>query len=159
MQPYASTGGVVRSGPHNLLNDADDSLPARGPITVRPIAAGDYIFGLGMFNVGGDDTLRLSFYTAGGDLITSVVSAAAFGFFGIVDDTGAAYATVDFVGGNGYAPTDDWQAATRTTFIPEPPIAPVPLPAGLPLLAAGLGALGALRLRRQANSLPGPKSS
>lgn len=148
VQPYASTGGVVRSAPHNILNDRDFALPGRGPITVRPIAADDFIFGFGMWNVGGDDTLKLSFYDAADTLIASVISAASSGFFGIVDDTGAKYAVMDFVGGNGYAPTDDWQAATRTTFEPGP--APIPLPASVPLMAAALACLAGLGLRRRA---------
>jgi PEP-CTERM motif len=53
VQSYSQTGGVVRSGPNNLLNDRDFSLPARGPISVVPISASDYLFGLGMWNVGG----------------------------------------------------------------------------------------------------------
>ena len=145
VQPYSSTGGVVRSAPNNILNDRDFSLPGRGPITVRPTAAADYIFGLGMWNVGGDDTLKLSFYGADDTLIASVISAASSGFFGIVDDTGAKYAVMDFVGGNGYAPTDDWQAATRSTFEP----APVPLPASVPLLAGALALLAGLGIRRR----------
>ena len=148
IQPYASTGGVVRSGPNNILNDADFSLPGRGPITVRPDAASDFIFGFGLWNVGGDDTLRLTFFDEAGDEITTVVSATSSGFFGIVDDTGAKSAVIDFVGGNGYAPTDDWQAASRATFEPDP-IDPVPLPASLPALAAGLIALGGIARRRK----------
>lgn len=145
VQPYSFTGGVVQSGPNNILNDSDNTLPGRGPITVRPILATDFIFGFGLWNVGGDDTLRLTFYDSSNIIITSVISAISSGFFGIVDDTGARYAVIDFVGGNGYAPTDDWQAATRATF--EPP--QVPIPAALPLLAAGLGAMGYLGSRRK----------
>jgi len=147
VQPYAFTGGVVRSGPHNILNDRDFALPGRGTITVRPILGQDFIFGFGMWNVGGDDTLKLSFFDASDTLIASVISAVSSGFFGIVDDTGAKYAVMDFVGGNGYAPTDDWQAATRTTFVPGP--APVPLPAGGPLLLTATVLLGGLRTLRK----------
>jgi hypothetical protein len=147
VQPYTSTGGVERSAPNNILNDRDFALPGRGPITVRPISGQDFIFGFGMWNVGGDDTLKLSFYDGAGTLIASVISAASSGFFGIVDDTGAKFAVMDFVGGNGYAPTDDWQAATRTTFVPGP--APIPLPAGGPLLLAAAIMLGGPRMLRK----------
>ena len=147
VQPYSSTGGVQRSGPNNILNDADFSLPGRGPITIRPIDANDFIFGLGMWNVGGDDTLSLTFYDDAGLEIASVVSAQSSGFFGIVDDTGAKSAVINFVGGNGYAPTDDWQAATRSTFVPPP--STVPLPASMPLVVAGMAALFGLSRRRR----------
>ena len=53
----------------------------------------------------------------------------------IVNEMGASFAVVNFVGGNGYAPTDDWQTATRTTFEET-----VPVPAALPLFLTALGA-------------------
>lgn len=144
VQPYSSTGGVPKTGPNNLLNDRDFALPARGPYTMRPINAGDFLFGLGLWNVGGDDTLRLSFYDAADSLIEQVTSATSQGFFGIVNAAGAKRAVVDFVGGNGYAPVDDLQTATRPTFngVPEPTTAALTL--------VGLLALGAWRRRRSA---------
>lgn len=57
VQPWSFTGGLVRSGPNTLLNDRDDTLPGRGPIGVRPIDPTDFIFGPGLWNVGGDDKL------------------------------------------------------------------------------------------------------
>ena len=145
VQPYSSTGGIVRSGPNNILNDRDFSLPGRGPITVRPIDPNDFLFGFGLWNVGGDDQLSLTFFDGNGGQIASVTSASGIGFFGIVDDTGAKSARIDFVGGNGYAPTDDWQAATRSTFQPV-----IPLPAGLPLMLTGLaGVFGLSRMRKR----------
>jgi hypothetical protein len=128
------------------LNDRDFSLPGRGPIAVRPIDPADFIFGLGLWNVGGDDKLRFTFFDATDLVIASVESASGIGFFGIVDDTGARRAVVDFVGGNGYVPTDDWQTAARPTF--EPPDAAIPVPAALPLALTALGGLGLLRARR-----------
>jgi hypothetical protein len=148
VQPYSSTGGVIKSGPNNLLNDRDFSLPGRGPITVRPINSGDFLFGLGMWNVGGDDSLRLTFYDAADNPIESVLSGPSFGFFGIVNSTGAVRAVVDFVGGNQYSPTDDWQTAARPTF--EPPPTTVPEPASLLLVGAGLARVAMVRRRKRA---------
>jgi hypothetical protein len=139
VQPYTSTGGVVRSAPNNLLNDSDFQLPGRGPLRITPINPGDLLFGLGMFNVGGDDQLRLDFVDGGGNLVESVTSAISSGFFGIVNTTGAPLAVVNFVQGNGFAPVDDFQTAAREEF---EVINPVPEPATLLLVgttAAGLG--------------------
>lgn len=133
VQPYSSTGGVVRSGPNNLLNDRDFSLPARGPYTIFP-TPGTFLFGLGLWNVGGDDTLRLTIYDAADNIIEQVVSPSSIGFFGITNAAGASKAVVDFVGGNEYAPVDDLQTAVRRTFDPQ-----VPEPSSYLLVATGLG--------------------
>ncbi|MBO9576432.1 MAG: PEP-CTERM sorting domain-containing protein [Sphingobium sp.] len=143
VQPYSSTGGVVKSGPNNLLNDRDYSLPGRGPINVTPLSASDFLFGLGLWNVGGDDQLRLTFYDANDNIIEQVTSSISFGFFGIVNSAGAARAQVDFIAGNGYAPTDDWQTAVRGTFIPD-----VPEPASWALIIAGFAVVGTALRRR-----------
>jgi hypothetical protein len=140
VQSYLSTGGTVQSGPNNLLNDRDFSLPARGPLTVFPLSSSEFLFGLGLWNVGGDDSLRLTFYNAAGQEIESALSGPTVGFFGIVNPTGATRAVVDFVGGNGFAPTDDWQTAARSTFDPNPNADPVPEPATLLLVGSGLAA-------------------
>lgn len=153
VQPYASTGGVVRSGLNNLLNDRDYSLPARGPLNIVPLTAGDFFFGLGMWNVGGDDTLTLTFFDAADNVIESVTSAPSFGFFGLVNSTsGAIRAQVAFAGGNMYSPTDDFQTAVRGTFLP-PPDGALPEPSAWALLIAGFGAVG-MALRRRVSVLP-----
>jgi len=146
VQDYSFTGGVVKSGPHNLLNDRDQSLPARGPLNMVPLDPDNLVFGIGLWNVGGDDQLRLSFFDANDNLIESVISAPSFGFFGIVNSLGAARAEIDFVGGNGYAPTDDLQTATRGTFIPPDG---VPEPASWALMISGFGLAGAALRRRR----------
>lgn len=121
VQPYTSTGGIPRSGPNNLLNDRDFSLPARGPFVMRPINASDLLFGIGLWNVGGDDKLRMSIYDGSDLLLESVESASATGFFGIVNPLGAKKIVIDFVEGNEYSPVDDLQTAVRGTFVPTVP--------------------------------------
>ena len=147
VQPYSSTGGVVKSAPNNLLNDRDFALPARGPYVIRPIDALDSIFGLGLWNVGGDDTLRLTFFDAANAIVEQVVSPSSSGFFGIVNAAGAKRAVVDFVGGNEYAPVDDLQTAARRVIDPGVP-GVVPTPGTLALLGAALASLVIRRRRR-----------
>jgi hypothetical protein len=102
-----------------------------------------------MWNVGGDDQLSLSFFNASGGLIEQVTSASGIGFFGIINAAGASRAQVDFVQGNGFAPVDDFQTATRPTFEPGP-ANPVPEPETYAMLLAGLGLMGfAARRRKQ----------
>ena len=153
VQAYANTGGVVRSGPNNFLNDDDFALPGEGPLNMRPINNTDFLFGLGLWNVGGDDQLELNFFDANDSLIESVTSAISSGFFGIVNAAGAVRAEVNFVQGNGYAPVDDLQTAVRGTFIPGGPgpggnnnAVPEPITTVLSMLS--LGALGMATRRR-----------
>ena len=66
------------------------------------------------------------------------------GFFGVVADAGEQFNTVRFsTNGIGDFVDDDFSLDNLT-------FAPVPLPAGLPLLAAGLGVFGFVRSRRKA---------
>lgn len=150
VQPYSATGGVVRSGGNNLLNDRDYSLPARGPLNIVPLNTGDYFFGLGMWNVGGDDTLTLTFFDVSDNIIETVTSSVSYGFFGLVNSTsGAVRAQVAFAGGNMYSPTDDFHTAVRGTFVPGGPTGVVPEPATWALLIMGFGGAGAALRRRR----------
>ena len=150
VQPYSFTGGIAKSNPNNLLNDRDQSLPARGPYNLRPINATDLLFGVGLWNVGGDDQLRMSFYDENDMLLEQVVSASGTGFFGIVNALGAKRVEIDFVGGNGYAPVDDLQTAVRPTFIPNDE---VPEPASLALWSIlGTAGIAVWRRKRKASA-------
>lgn len=149
VQPYDNTGGIRKSGANNLLNDLDYYAPGRGPINVAPLA-GTFLYGLGMWNVGGDDRLVLSFYDAQNVLMESVTSSPSFGFFGIVNSAGASRAQVNFVEGNTYAPTDDWQTAARSSFDSGGAAPGVPEPATWALMISGFGIAGAALRRRRA---------
>ncbi|MEN6426019.1 MAG: PEP-CTERM sorting domain-containing protein [Phycisphaerales bacterium] len=143
VQAYAQTGGMVRSSPNNLLNDSDFSLPGRGPYNMRAINPADLVFGVGLWNVGGDDQLRMTFFDSADNIVEQVVSASGIGFFGIVNPLGGTRVQIDFVGGNGYAPVDDLQTAVRGTFEPNP----VPEPTSLSLVAVALGTWASARRR------------
>jgi len=143
VQPYDRTGGVRKSNPNNALNDRDFSLPARGDYILFPINAADLLFGVGCWNVGGDDTIKMSIYDDAGGLIEEVTSPASSGFFGIVNPAGAKKIVISPVAGNGYMPIDDLQTAVRTTFIPTTP------DAGSTLALLGGGLLGLAALRRR----------
>ena len=64
-----------------------------------------------------------------------------------MNSSGAVRAQVNFVEGNGYAPTDDWQTAARGTFDPGPGI---PEPATWAMMIIGFGAAGSMIRRRKA---------
>lgn len=94
---------------------------------------------VGRFAAGGTISQALTF-----DGIASDDGAADFQSFALTGFEGLSSATISGSGGglNGYSFGFD------DLVVEAAAIAPVPLPAGLPLLVAGLGALGLLRRRR-----------
>ena len=67
------------------------------------------------------------------------------GFFGVVGDVGETFQALSFASNGTGTRTDDDFTVTAISFEGAP--APIPLPAGLPLLVAGLGALGLMKRR------------
>ena len=78
----------------------------------------------------------------GADFTVTLNESLLAGFSG---DTKLSLFWQDEDGSNG---ADEWNSQGSSLFVPTPPPTPVPLPAGLPLLAAGLAALGFARRRK-----------
>jgi len=110
---------------------------------MRAIDSSDLLFGVGLWNTGGDDQFRMSFYDSSDNIVEQVTSASGIGFFGIVNSLGATRVGIDFVGGNGYAPVDDLLTAVRETFDPDP------VPEAATMLILGTGLIGLAGFRRR----------
>ena len=149
----------------------DSSLPVPSPSTDTTYSTNQDNYDSGLFYVeqvgssAGEVTLQFV------NPLTSIT-----GYFEIRIDNAAATSSTDhyfipgekvypfIVAGPGSSPTQTFSGSSfvdvRQAFGPEqdyffdwtrfeiPPASPIPLPAGLPLLAAGLGAFGLVRLRR-----------
>ncbi len=143
--------GLSSSGSKVLANFNQPflpSLPSGLPIVLTLSAKNALLYGLGYWNVGGDDTTRLSFYAQNGDLIESVVSPSVnnnFSFVGIISTIPAAKVSISAATGNGFFTLDDLQV--QVTVVPEP--------GSWALWAAGLGLLAARRQVRRGRGLVG----
>lgn len=162
-------GGSFDAGPHVspissailVINGVGRSFGSSyyGDVSISQYLPNQYMFEYYVQDtngVGTTDMLRMSFYS--GMPINPNVEQE-YSFAGNPSSTGAfeiynydpdTYETVEFA--YGYGLTVDTFTFTQISTIP--PISPVPLPAGAGLLAAGLGALVALRVRRRGTALP-----
>jgi hypothetical protein len=133
VQLASQTGGPGPiSGTRVLLNDLDFALPPRGPFKFSPTNPLDQLWGAGVWNVGGDDTIRLAMYDANNQLIEQFDSPAGSGFVGIALSSPAARAEIFGIVGNEYIPVDDLQVSLRR--IPEPGTMLLCLAAGTAML-------------------------
>lgn len=115
-----SRGGVARSGRISLMNNDKLLTPALGPMEI--IAdPGTTFLALGYWNVGGDDTTRLSLFDANDNLIESAVSGSDDpAFIGIIGAVGAVRAVIEAVDGNGWFSIDDLQVDAASVRIDAP---------------------------------------
>jgi hypothetical protein len=128
-------GQYNTSGGQSIYNDFD-FLPDNFKFEFAT-AVGAFAFNWGAADV----AWTLSAYDAANNLLESFVLAPTFGsnageFYGI-SAAGISYATLQ--GSGDYVFIDNFTSTT---------VAPVPLPAGLPLLLGALGALALVRRRR-----------
>lgn len=96
-------------------------------------------------NVGGIGNDSGTTLNNGDEFSFTNVDPGYIGFYGIIADT--AFSSLTFTSNNDGTFTDDDIRIDDVTFAD---VAPIPLPAGLPLLLAGLGAFGIARSRRKA---------
>lgn len=127
--------GVTRSAGSNVIYGDRGGQVGDGALSILLDTATD-VFG---FDIVGTDVgnFTVDFFGAAGNLLGSVTQASANGFFGFRStstDIFGVSITNDDLAGLGY---------DNVTF--NTVDAPIPLPAGLPLLLAGLGGLALLR--------------
>ena len=100
---------------------------------------------------GGSGT-GLRFVLDGNEVVSQEIAAPYTGFWGFVSDTFFTTVRVEAGSGPGIAETHDFD---NLSFGVAQPVAPVPLPAGLPLLLAAMaGAFGLSRWTRGQNVSP-----
>lgn len=151
--------GITTGVGQILLGDWIDTVsrPVVGTVTAAPTT---FTFSTGMTAFGGGFDLStigltsgLQFVLDGVTVLSTQLATATPTFFGFVTDT--AFTTVTLRGGTLGLPStpaqnyrmNDMSFGTAAPILP----APVPLPASLVLLLAGLGGLGMMRHRRDAS--------
>ncbi len=136
-----SSGGTARSGNKTLINNDKVGLPGLGSIGF--IANSNIEFSaIGLWNTGGDDTIRLSIYDANNALLATVVSDFGETFIGITGLLGGVRAEISAETGNGWFSIDDLQTSIST----------VPIPAAAWLFGSGLLALIGFGSNRRKNA-------
>lgn len=138
-----SSGGVARSGQITLMNNDKLNLPALGRMQIDADAGTEFL-AFGYWNVGGDDTTRLTLYDVNDVVIeTAVTSEDDPAFIGIIGAVGATRAVIEAVQGNGWFTIDDIQVDAASVA------AAIPAPGAMMLFLLGLAYM---RSRRQALS-------
>lgn len=133
-----SSGGVSRSGQITLMNNDKLHLPALGPMEVVA-DTGTVFLAFGYWNVGGDDTTRLTLFDENDAVIESAVTSQDDpAFIGIIGAVGATRAVIEAVEGNGWFTIDDIQVDSASV------IAAIPAPGAVMVLL-----LGAVLIRRR----------
>lgn len=134
-----SSGGVSRSGQITLMNNDKLGLPALGPMEIVA-DPGTQFLAFGYWNVGGDDTTRLTLFDENDAVIDSAVTSEDDpAFIGIIGAVGATRAVIEAVQGNGWFTIDDIQVDSASVA------AAIPAPGAISLLL-----LGTIMLRRRA---------
>jgi hypothetical protein len=135
-------GGFAHSGSFVLTNNANDLLPANGPLNIVPINGMEVITAVGLWNVSSDDVIGITFFDELDAIMeTTIINGGAPLFGGIINTAGAARVEIALAGvGNGWRTIDDLQVTLDSSAIPEP--------APLGVLATGLLGLAITRRRR-----------
>lgn len=117
-----SRGGVARSGQMSLMNNDKIDTPGLGPLEIVADPGTEFL-AFGYWNVGGDDTTRLTLFDVNDNVIESAVSSQDDpAFIGIIGAVGATRALIEAVEGNGWFTIDDLQvdSASVTAALPAP---------------------------------------
>jgi len=138
-----STGGTAHSGNRTLINNDKLALPGLGSIVFNADLNKEFS-AFGLWNTGGDDTVRLSIFDVNNILLASTDSVLGETFIGITGLSGGVKAEISAVIGNGWFSIDDLQTAT----VPVPGT-PVPEPSTMLLLGSGLVGLIGFNYRRR----------
>ena len=105
-------GGVTTTPPQTLVNRTSGCAePGAGDFVFRPIDTNTGIIGVGFYNAGPDDALRLSFFDEMDNLIEQADVGFGPAFVGIVTSSPAARFEVTPIAGNGLIAFDNLEIA------------------------------------------------
>ena len=127
-----SLGGVAQSGMITLMNNDKLGLPGLGSMEIIADPGTEFL-AFGYWNVGGDDTTRLTLFDVNDNLIESAVTSTDDpAFIGIIGAVGATRAVIEAVQGNGWFTIDDIQVDAASVPMQ------VNAPGGLAVMFLGL---------------------